>query len=38
MLDGSPRNQAQKREILREFNRVKTLARLPTFLYLIQRL
>jgi len=38
LIDGKNRKRETKREILRKFNEVKTLSRLPTFIYLIQRL
>jgi len=38
LIDGKTKVRETKREILRKFNEVKTLSRLPTFIYLIQRL
>ena len=38
LMDGEAKNGGRRRELLREFNKVKTRSRLPTFLYLIQRL
>jgi len=38
LMNGEVRNGRRRRELLREFNKVKTRSRLPTFLYLIQKL
>ena len=38
LIDGKTKVRETKREMLRKFNEVKTLSRLPTFIYLIQRL
>ena len=38
LMDGEAKNGGRRRELLRDFNKVKTRSRLPTFLYLIQRL
>ena len=38
LINEGIKNVETKREMLRKFNQVKTLSRLPTFLYLIQRL
>ncbi len=38
LINGRSKDVETKREMLRKFNEVKTLSRLPTFIYLIQRL
>lgn len=38
LINGGNKDVETKRKMLRKFNEVKTLSRLPTFLYLIQRL
>jgi hypothetical protein len=38
LMDEGMRDKESKRELLRGFLRLKTLSRLPTFIYLIQRL
>jgi radical SAM superfamily enzyme YgiQ (UPF0313 family) len=38
LMTGEVENGGRRRELLRRFNKVKTRSRLPTFLYLIQRL
>ena len=38
LVDEAPREKEGKRELLRRFLRLKTESRLPTFIYLIQRL
>ena len=38
LINGETKDVETKREMLRKFNEVKTLSRLPTFIYLIQRL
>jgi hypothetical protein len=38
LIDAKTKVRETKREMLRKFNEVKTLSRLPTFIYLIQRL
>jgi hypothetical protein len=38
LIDGKTKKRETKREMLKKFNEVKTLSRLPTFIYLIQRL
>lgn len=38
LIDDRTRNRKSKREMLRKFYEVKTQSRLPTFIYLIQRL
>lgn len=38
LIDVKTKVRETKREMLRKFNEVKTLSRLPTFIYLIQRL
>ena len=37
-IDGKRKVRETKRELLKKFNKVKALSRLPTFIYLIQRL
>ena len=38
LLDGVPLQASEKRELVRDFREVKMRARMPTYLYLIQRL
>jgi hypothetical protein len=38
LMNGRPKNREANREALKRFSEMKTLSRLPTFLYLIQRL
>ena len=38
LIDGKTKVRETKREMLRKFNEVKNLSRIPTFIYLIQRL
>ncbi len=37
LLDGVPLQASEKRELVRDFREVKMRARMPTYLYLIQR-
>jgi hypothetical protein len=38
LMDGRPINGEAKKHMLKSFSKIKTLSRLPTYLYLIQRL